>query len=340
MRFFYRSILIWTILIAPISAFAIPFSKAVVFGDSLTDTHNLFAFTGGAVPNPVYYDNGRFQNGPSYIETLGNNLGLNIQARMLGGTNYAIGGARTRYHASDVDPVTGPPALGNTPSPLSLLGELYWYLSDLSTSGTTPTSDTLFVVWAGANDVADIAMIDAMGGAADQYLAQSIGDMSFIINTLINNGAKNLLIPNIPDLAVTPDMQKLGIDAEATAATLAFNEAMDNVLAGYAGLPNVEITRFDTFAFVEDVAADPDAFGFTNLTTPCLTNFFVSGPTSSDPVGVCTNPDEHVFWDDFHPSAAFHKILGNRMTNALPEPASIALMVFGLAGISFSRRKG
>ena len=66
----------------------------VVFGDSLSDTGNLFAATGGTNPIPPYF-NGRFSNGPVWVETLAASLGLPVNPSLLGGTNYAFAGAVT-----------------------------------------------------------------------------------------------------------------------------------------------------------------------------------------------------------------------------------------------------
>src|SRR4051794_6489859 len=63
----------------------------VSFGDSLTDTGNLYAATGQP---PAPYDMGRFSNGPLWVEYLANQLGVAAPtASLLGGSNYAWAGA-------------------------------------------------------------------------------------------------------------------------------------------------------------------------------------------------------------------------------------------------------
>ena len=69
------------------------FSALYAFGDSLTDTGNVYLAAPG-VPLAPYY-NGRFSNGPLWVEGLANNLGLSINPSVGGGTNYAFGGAVT-----------------------------------------------------------------------------------------------------------------------------------------------------------------------------------------------------------------------------------------------------
>ncbi len=55
------------------SSAASAYSDIFVFGDSLSDSGNVFAATGGFPPAP-YYD-GRFSNGPTYAEDLAGMLG-------------------------------------------------------------------------------------------------------------------------------------------------------------------------------------------------------------------------------------------------------------------------
>src|SRR6478672_780719 len=74
--------------------FAGPYTGLIVFGDSLSDTGNDAIATRGAIPGPPYAQ-GRFSNGPNYVDELAQNLGLSSTPSLAGGTNSAFGGART-----------------------------------------------------------------------------------------------------------------------------------------------------------------------------------------------------------------------------------------------------
>ena len=54
--------------IALLSAQASAYSSLVVFGDSLSDTGNVYAATGGVIPGAPYAS-GRFSNGPIWLDT-------------------------------------------------------------------------------------------------------------------------------------------------------------------------------------------------------------------------------------------------------------------------------
>ena len=93
---FRRSVvrgLLVLLLVTPVAApaFASPITQIVAFGDSLSDTGNdLIAF---GSPQPPYYQ-GRFSNGPNWIDDLAGKLGVpDPQPSLAGGTNYAYGGA-------------------------------------------------------------------------------------------------------------------------------------------------------------------------------------------------------------------------------------------------------
>lgn len=72
-----RALAVVGLLALPLAAQAgsMPFSRIVAFGDSLSDIGNFYRLTGGVLPPPPY-DNGRFSNGPLWIEYLADDLGM------------------------------------------------------------------------------------------------------------------------------------------------------------------------------------------------------------------------------------------------------------------------
>ncbi len=73
----------------------------VVIGASLSDTGNVSAATGGASPGaaPNYFG-GRWSNGLLWIENVAASYGKTVTPSLLGGKNYAYGGAKpVRYQA-------------------------------------------------------------------------------------------------------------------------------------------------------------------------------------------------------------------------------------------------
>ena len=88
-----------------LSAAAGPYTGLYVLGDSLSDQGDIYIATSDlgpkqspprpAVPDPARILNGRFSDGEVYPGYLAQMLGVSIGPSLLGGTNFAFGGART-----------------------------------------------------------------------------------------------------------------------------------------------------------------------------------------------------------------------------------------------------
>ena len=326
-------LLCWALLF-PFVATAGPFTELFVFGDSLSDQGNIHSLTGGLVPPNEYTDGtnyGRFTNGLNYIDGLAASLGLiNLSSSAPGGVhNYAFGGARTDSQSVGGNPVD---------KALSILAQKDLFISDLVGGSADPNA--LFVVWAGANNLIDIVE-KAANPSYDPTtaLTKAVTDVGTIVGDLAAKGARNILVPNLPDFGVLPLVtgggpQVLG----ATYLTTVFNSSLGLVLDGVEGFfsnlnIDLNLVRFDTFGLFNAVLADPAAFGFTNVKNGCYSKFGVAGGTT------CANPDEYVSWDGFHPTAALHSLVGSRMASAVPEPNIFILIVIGVFSLGVIARR-
>lgn len=289
------------------------------FGDSLSDAGNAYTLTLGMFPPPPYAQ--RASNGPVAIEQFAGRLGISsFAASSAGGTDYAVVGAETgtgNYAAL----AYGLPSLANTGIRTQVT----------SFAGSPPTFDagtSLFFVWGGPNDIftalaTSSNVIDAANTAV-QNLATDIG-------ILASAGAKHFLVPNMPDLGLTPFGQSLGSAQAAGLSALSqgFNSGLSFALGALEGTYGLDIREFDTFSFMHDAVGNPSAFGFANVAAPCF-----------DGVSVCSNPDEYLFWDDVHPTTYADRFLAEGFAAAVPEPATIYLLAAGLAGLALLRKMG
>ena len=170
------------------------FDRVVSFGDSLSDNGNLNAalsfdvlkFFG--VLDDIDYAQGRFSNGPTFVELLAGNAnfaaGQSSQARFYGplflfnpatvegNVNLAIGGATTV--GGDLFLNVGIPSVEDQ-------------INDFRDAGGRFGTNDLVTLLAGANDIFN-ADLDA-GAAANAATAQSRN-----VTTLINAGARTILI--------------------------------------------------------------------------------------------------------------------------------------------------
>jgi phospholipase/lecithinase/hemolysin len=140
-----------------------------------------------------------------------------------------------------------------------------------------------------------------------------LSGISDAIATFVAAGARDILVPNMPNLGVIPAITPFGQDFIdlATALSAEYNQAFDAMLAQWEG--QVNIIPFDTFALITNVVKDPEASGFSNATEACYEGFVAPNPTAQE----CDDPDSFVFWDVEHPTAAFHAFLADRVMAAI-----------------------
>jgi phospholipase/lecithinase/hemolysin len=317
-----RPVLIGAALLALFSAplMAAPYGAIYAFGDSLSDAGNAYIATGGTTPRAPPYalvnGYGVFSNGPVWVQNLAGELGLGaLLPSLAGGTDFAVGGARTgAFGAYPGSPGDLLPAPGN-PLADSQLGMF-------SAAVPHPAANALYTLSIGANDLFTIFTTDA--GNPTQAAADAkavLGNIATFIGLLAADGARFFDVLNVPDLGLTPRARALGptLAAEISAFTAAFDAALQAALASLAERDGLDLHLVDAFALVDQAVADPALFGLTNVKDPCLP------PGSLTP---CANPDQYLFWDDDHPTETGHRVLA---AAALPEPSALALLAAGLA---------
>ncbi len=287
-------------------ALAEDFSDIVLLGDSLSDSGNVFIATQGAVPPDPYFM-GRFSNGSNYADQLSAALGSPLVPSLPGGTNFAFGGARTDSHPSG--------------APFDLLAQL----NMLKASGYPISEETLVIFFGGTNNLQDIiaaAVADPANALAigKQGIDNAIGDIRLILNELVAAGAKHLLVPNAPDLGLTPRVRELQpvapwVRLYTKKITLLFNYKLARVLDELEG---VEVYRFDTYQWLNKLVWLPWRYGLTNVSERCYTG---DDLTFSGGGEVCANPDQYIFWDGIHPTERAHGILADQLLQLLKRKA-------------------
>ncbi len=317
------------------AAHAATYPAIYSFGDSLSDVGNaLFASSaaGDPIPLPGFYYNGRFSNGPNWVDDLAAKLGLTVNPSLTipPGNDFAFGGAQTG------ETIANPPVVGGQTAPIGLTDQVAFF----KTVDPSPTPGALYTLDIGANDI-----LDALDGVKNgtispadlttTFLNQAVANTVGAITGLYSDGMRSLLYYEVPDLSVVPDYEALGPTLSAEAGTLALDLNTD-VLSEVKALNLPGFTVFDvpTFSALDQIVANPSTFGLTNVTTPCFSGDFSTAGS------VCADPNQYLFWDGEHPTAAADALTADLAYDVLtgdppaaPEPATWTMILIGFAGL-------
>lgn len=314
------------------ASYAVKIDQIVVFGDSMSDNGNILSLTRKAhkvfpsVPvlpkDPPYYM-GRFSNGPVWIEDLA--AALNVPL-----IDYAYGGAWAEpLHDSRIM------------VPFGIGMQVNFYLVRYALD--FHKGDHLFVIWAGANDYVDGR------DDADYATSNTVASIETQIDWLVYYGAKNILVLNLPDLSVVPEITKKGQQEIQKAKKIVnmHNDKLARMMAINQDKyrqqdPDIKLIFADIGPDFMDVYNNPEKYNLKDVTTPCYTGdyslkslainkeltaakehanldimqsaslrvAYMNGRLFEDgQQSMCDAPDEHLFWDQIHPTRIMHNLM-------------------------------
>ena len=337
-----RILLLISFLFFSITSFAYPYKELIFFGDSLSDNGNLYRIDFHTLPKSPPYFEGRFSNGPTWAEYIGQYYAEHYKAKY---KIYALGGAAILFQPLKQDLIN--------PSTLNVQINQYFLESSAGAK-----EDVLYAIWIGGNDY----LFD-ISSDADKLTTKVIDKLSEDLLRLINRGAKHLLILNLPDLSNTPyarngrPLERLALLSRVHNEKLA--KAIAKLNKDHKG---VDIALFDIYALFNEAIHNPDVFnrryntnvkntqdacwqggfnldeatGFHAISkelhmtwrqqttqpaitvdemsemlanSPALLQSYQLGELFAQGIVPCNHPDEFAFWDDVHPSAIVHKVL-------------------------------
>lgn len=358
----------------PAEGLAATFSKLYVFGDSLSDPGNIYNATTAAnilLPEqleipveptvPPYDEEGRFSNDLVWSDYLAQDLGINLipstelsvlflgsnipspiafvnnqpqvspffnGATATNSVNFAFGAAQT-----------GTQGVGELGELIpGILTQVGWFKDDLAVAKQQADEDALYIVWGGPNDYQLVSNPEP---------TETVRNLAEAVQTLYDLGARNFLVPNLPDLGKTPRVLSMGNDMSMALTSLSqtHNTLLGASLDNLSQLNNINIVQLDAFSLLNQTIANPEKFGLTNVTDSCIEPLKDDGKLDgTQDFKVCDNPDEYLFWDGIHPTTVAHEQLAKDALLALesepqsvPEPGSSAAL--GLLGLGWLAHK-
>ena len=270
-----------------------PASNLVVFGDSLSDmgNGNNSAIVSVVFSSPPYWQ-GRFSNGPVWIEHISDSYGLSTTFGdgTAQGDNRAFGGSQTgQGYAYLTLPNVGT--------------QINNYLANVQSSFSN--SDVIFL-WAGGNDF-------LYGTGNPDIISQN---MASHIRALELAGATRFVVANLPPLELTPEGASRTAQQQATMASnvVSYNSKLAQEVTNLTNTLSIEITLIDAWSIFNEIVNNADHVGITNTQDQACSGGatvpLVPLPICGSGANVVSNVDEYLFFDKAHPSATMHKIIG------------------------------
>lgn len=284
---------------------AAPLHNIVVFGDSLSDNGNLYKFTQHQYPPSPPYFEGRFSNGPVWVEYLASAyFPKDTPGHFL---DYAFGGAGVLEDEDDDTLFT-------------LRKEVDTYLLSHQDKAS---SDSLFVVWIGANNYL------AMPENLEETLKNVTQGIELSIKRLADKGAKHIMIMNLPDLGHTPVAIEFDEVNNMTYLSTQHNATINQMMARFkTTYPDIDWIFFDLNKMFNHVLDNPQQYGFTHVNNACVDAPQLEGVARISMLKIAAHAvaekanDEcqgYIFFDLVHPSASAHKIIAEKVKIALDE---------------------
>ena len=326
------------------AAHAGPYSALYVFGDSLSDNGNLAeAFYRRNFPNPPSYHDS-FTNGPVAAEVLAGRLGLSLTPSLfltgfqdafglfgglsyVAGTNYAVAGATA----------AAAPTFGGIPS-ANLPQQVAAYFTNASSHGIADPN-ALYFVLSGGNDVRQAAL----NNLGTTGITAGVSNEVSAIQLLINEGARSVLVVNVPNVGVIPEFAQDHPTQAAAATSLSqqFDASLASGLSGLTRPTGTIVNLFDLYAFNSAVITNAASYGITDTVDRCFTNTPLT-PLATSACGVNgANIGTYFYWDAIHPTGKVQALAGNALAAALgvPEPSTTLLLGAGVIALVYRGRR-
>ncbi len=253
------------------------FTALVAFGDSYTDT-------GNAPSSPPYYWDGRFSNGPLWIEYLSQTLGFAYNSQ----NNFAVSGTESNELGVEINRFPG----------------------------TGDSQNVLFAIWSGNNDFGNHLNIGYNDAGWDSQINSVVSSLMTASDLIYQKGARNIILFNQIDLTRVPyilDAYSGTFRSYIAGKIQIFNsrlaQALPNLLNSHPGL---QVFLVDVYSDLNYLLDNYSSLGFTHATLDALDDANLSDKSFSGPGA------DYVFWDSEHPSTKTHNIIAGWVYNVLP----------------------
>ncbi|CAL9009382.1 unnamed protein product [Prunus brigantina] len=342
------AITIFTTMAAVASSAASPVT--FVFGDSLTEVgNNNYLQYSLAKSNYPWYGidyaggqaTGRFTNGRTIGDIISEKLGIpspppylsvsqNDDA-LLKGVNYASGGAGILNDTGlyFIQRLSFDDQIQNFNKTKEAIkakigGE----------AAAKLCSEAVYFIGIGSNDYVNNYLqpflADGQQYTYDEFVELLITTLEGQLMRLYKLGARKMVFHGLGPLGCIPSQRVKSKTGQCLKRVnewvMEFNSKVQKLVASLnRRLPKAKLAFADTYGDVFDLINNPTAYGFKVSNTSCCNVDTSLGGLCLPNSKMCTNRNDYVFWDAFHPSDAANAVLADKLFSRLfPQPPSLA----------------
>ncbi|KAF5457082.1 hypothetical protein F2P56_021213 [Juglans regia] len=308
-----------------------------IFGDSLIDNGNNNNLPSFAKANYFPYGidfnggpTGRFSNGYTMVDEIAELLGLPLipaysQAsgeQVLHGVNYASA-------AAGILDITGRNFVGRIPFD-EQIGNFQSTLDQITDSlgaddAARAIGRCIFFVGMGSNDYLNNYLMPNFP-TRNQYNAQQYADFLAAqytqqLTKLYNLGARKFVLAGLGLMGCIPSILAQSpsgtCSEEVNLLVQPFNANVKTMINNLsANLPGVRFTYMDVAHMFEDIVANARTYGFSVVNRGCCGIGRNRGQITCLPFQTpCSDRDQYVFWDAFHPTEKVNIIMARKGFN-------------------------
>ena len=289
--------------------------RVIVFGDSYSDNGNEYKLTQNKYPNSEAYYQGRFSNGPAWVEYLAKLLHINPEDPKQF-INLAYGQAKILSPTS----IT----IHGNPDKQYLIPNLAGEIDSYEKQYTQFNANDIVILFISTNDFFDMPPTNARDfflKAADQQVTQ--------IQRLIQLGAKNIIVLNGRDVTLShlaKIVARANTNSHDETTITDYLETFRSLIQYYNHRLTTPLSRtkevilYDVFAFDNQLAkkhikGNKRKYVY-NLNSMCYDN---QQGNYQDFVGsICSDPKTFFFYDRIHTTSSINQLLAESVYRNLP----------------------
>ncbi|XP_010265554.1 PREDICTED: GDSL esterase/lipase At1g71691-like [Nelumbo nucifera] len=303
-----------------------------IFGDSLIDNGNNNNLPSFAKANYYPYGidfqggaTGRFSNGYTMVDEIAELLGLPLipayseasGEEMLHGVNYASA-------AAGILDITGRNFVGRIPFNQQIRNyenTLDQITDNLGADDAARSiARCIFFVGMGSNDYLNNYLMPNYP-TQNQYSSQQFADLlvqqyTTQLTRLYNLGARKFVVAGLGLMGCIPNIlaqdQNGRCSDTVNQLVLPFNSNVKTMINNLnADLPGAKFIYIDVYRMFYDILTRPTNYGFSVIDRGCCGVGRNSGQITCLPFETpCSNRNQYVFWDAFHPTERVNVIMG------------------------------